>query len=166
MECVKRITNQELLEDIAKNDTHPWVRREALNKIADSNIKEELEMELDSKDIEQASENELYRKVIDYNESEFEREKYIDGINDEKILRLLAYDQYLYELRAKAIEKIHNQEFLKNLYMDTPEGHIRMAIINNIEDDEFLRFVQLNDPDIGVATQASRLLGEDVFLNL
>ena len=90
----------------------------------------------------------------------------MDEINDEKILRILAYDKSLYELRLKAIEKIHNQEFLKNLYFDTAEGHIRMAIINNIDDSEFLRFVQANDPDIGVSTQASRLLGEDAFSNL
>ena len=41
-----------------------------------------------------------------------------------------------------------------------------MAIINNIEDEEFLRFVQSNDPDIGVSTQASKLLGEDNFPGL
>ena len=81
-------------------------------------------------------------------------------------MRILAQDKSLYELRAKAIGKITNQEFLKNLYLDTPEGHVRLAIINNIEDEEFLRFVYANDPDIGVSTQASRLLGEDNFLSL
>jgi hypothetical protein len=155
------VESQDLLVEIAENDTHPWVRREALKRIADRDVRERIESELDAKDIAEASENEYYRKVTDYSLSEFERQEYVDEIRDEKILRMLAQDRSLYELRISVIEKITNQEFLKELYHKTPEGHIRRVIVNKIEDKEFLRFVYNNDPDISISKQAFTLLGED-----
>ena len=149
------------MAEIARDDSHPWVRREAVGRIADRDIREAIESELDTKDIEEASRNEFYRKVTDYSLPEFEREEYLDEIRDEKILRMLAQDSSLYELRVKAIEKIHNQEFLKDLYYKTPEGHIRRVIVDKIEDREFLRFVYNNDPDISIAKQAFAMLGDD-----
>ena len=161
LEAIKRVDNQELLVDIAENDSHPWVRREASKKIEDAGVRERIESELDTRDIEEASKNEYYTKVTDYNLSEFEREEYLDEIRDEKILRLLAKDRSLYDLRVKAIEKITNQEFLKDLYYNTPESHVRRAIVNNITDKEFLRFVYNNDADISISKQAFTLLGDD-----
>ena len=161
LEALKRVESQDLLIEIAKNDTHPWVRREAAKKISDSDIRQRIEEELDTKDVEEASKNEFYRKVTDYNLSEFEREEYLDEIRDEKILRMLAQDKSLYELRLKAVEKIHNQEFLKDLYHKTPEGHIRRAIVDRITDREFLLFVYNNDADISISKQAFSLLGDD-----
>lgn len=141
--------NQEVLEDLAKNDENVNVRQEAARKITNQKTLKELA----------EGDDWAVRKIA------------MEGLSDEDELISLARDDSVeYARRATAIDTITNQDVLIDLALNDENNSIRSRAVENITDEEFLTKIALNDDEDslirGYAIKNPNLTNQETLLTI
>jgi len=137
--AIQKVTNQSVLEHVARNDKDGDVRSAAVQKIANQSV------------LEHVVKNDGYWKV---------REAAIRNVTNQSIIEHLAKNDEASNVRVAAIQKVTNQSIIKHLAKNDKHSDVRVAAIQKVTNQSFLEYAAKNDKDSDV-----RMIAYDALEN-
>lgn len=135
MTAIKRITDQKIIIDIARNDNNFYVRNFALGCIFDTTLLPEIAKSA----IEEVTDQyDLIRIAEHPNWNVYSRIAAINKITDDKVLAEIAKEADNNKVRKSAINKISDQLILKELANYDKNSYIREESVKMITDQNIL----------------------------
>ena len=137
--AVERISDQEFLAAVCRNDPHFQVTKTAINRISDPTLLADL-AENSPDDairrlaVEKVSDAGVLTKIARTHPSAFTRAEAAGKITDPIVLKEIALKDSAIEPRIAAIKRIEDQAFLKQLALAEQEEKICWMVVDNLHD--------------------------------
>lgn len=145
-----KITNQDVLFDIAKCDEDRYARENALNRITDKNLLLKL-CELE------------YIDPIRYKAQCKLVDEYSEENNQNELIKIVENDENDVEFRKYAIGKITDENVLAEIYKTTSTQSLCKIALDNISNQELLVELLGDDPDLEVI---KKITDDEVLINI
>ena len=138
LEAVKKIDNQKILLDIAKNDPESEVRKEAINKIEIQNI----------------DDDSVLVDIAKNDSNGFVRRRAVEKIADESVLVDIAKNDSDEFVRRNAVEKIADESVLVDIAKNESDSYVYNKAIEKISDESVLVDIAKNASEDGARRAA------------
>ena len=141
--AIKKINNQDILADIAYNDSHKTARISAISGVENESVLLSIrENDSDKAIIEAVNERLAYFRL-----------KYVANINDEVVLADYAKNDENQQVREEATKRITDQSILEYIAANDNSKYVRWAAVCKLENpDAIARTITMIDySDIGMS---------------
>ena len=147
LKAVEKLTDQNILTDVAKNAPSSDVRFMAIGKLAEKTITQEYASIL--------AKNGMYRHIC---------KAIIGKLTDQTALSEIALNSKEPKIREAAIEKLTDQANLEEIAKKDNNKHVRLAALNKITDHTILREVMKNEKDKDVRQAIVKIMPDQIDL--
>ena len=139
MVALDKMTDQKVIEEIARSDKERYVREKAVNKITNQDI--------------------LYEIALTDTEYKI-REAAFNKINDQNIFEdIVRQNNSKCNFRKEAVSKLMNQNILTEIAKTDIDRYVRLAAIKNLTEKNVLEDIAGNDKDRFVRLAAMEIIG-------
>jgi len=145
--AVKKLTDQGLLEKIAKTDIDPRIRIKAINKLTDEEVLREIactegnmqvRLAIIAKFPDPAQRQAKIHYIARYDEKEDNRLAAIEKLTDQSVLTDIAKHDQASKVRAAAIKMLTDQSLLADIAKHDKAEYIRAAVVERLTDQHVL----------------------------
>lgn len=131
----------EILAVVAREDTAPAVRRQALRRVCDLALLGERAAEDEDASVREQAQR-RYRQLLCGAVPEApplaERLAYLDGVQAPELLECLAREAVEASLRAAAVARVSRVTVLRDVVLQDADADLRLAVLERIEDEAVL----------------------------
>jgi len=178
IQAILRITDQTALISIAQdNRLHVEVRRYALDKITDQNIVADIAKRDSNRDmriiaVARVKDEALLYEISLYNkhiENIYVRIEAVKRIRNQEWLADIAKNDCGIHVRLEAVKNLEKQDVLFDIYRNDEDSHVREATIPRITRPDSLAFIACNHHEIKICREAvlrinpKHALAQDAF---
>ena len=146
IKALKNVTDQNVLQKVAREDEDWFVRQAAVDKITDQLF---------------------LQKVACEDKSSYVRSAAIDKITDQNVLQKVACEDENRGVRYTAVDKITDQLFLQKVAREDEDWFVRQAAVDKITDQNVLQKVACESKYSDVRQAAvSKMTDQSLLLNI
>ena len=165
--AIWELTDQKIIEDIAKNDEDEYVRRKAVAKLATLTNQEDVFIDIAKNDedwgvryeaVEQIKNEDALIDIAKNDEYDTVRGKATKGISNSKVLEDIVKNDSSSSVRWDILKTTSNQEIIKYIAKNDESEYNREIAVGKLQDISILEDIAKNDENEEVRERASKKL--------
>lgn len=170
LEAIKELNDQNILVELAKNDSDSNVRSAAVKKISDESVlidiaKNDSDSDVRNEAIKKITDESAVVDIIKNESSRMVCESGFEKINKEEYLSDIAKNAFNWSIRCRAIELIDDETTLKYIAKNDSEERVRRDAIKKINNKGFLNKIVDTGSDNEKLSALSKLADMDEIEN-
>jgi CHAT domain-containing protein len=169
IQMIQKVTDQNLLLDIAQNNLNPRNRKAAVEKLTDQDALAKIALNDSYSDVrlsatEKLTDQNILAKVALNDSGRYVRQLAAEKLTDQKTLAQIALNDSEQIVRKAAIEKLTDQKELAQIALNASDRNVRYQAVEKLTDQKTLAQIALNDSDLIFRRTAAKKLTDQKTL--